>query len=120
MKDLRKISLTSEFSLIYEGIIKDWVMTDIAPNIDSSQYANRKGTGTEHLMIKFMDKLLKLLDNNNNCSAVIASLVDWASAFERQDPTLAIQKFIKMGGQVLCHTIARQLPHQQRDASPVQ
>ena len=72
-------------------------MTDIAPNIDSSQYANQKGTGTEHLMINFMDKLLKLLDKNNNCSAVIASLVDWASAFDRQDPTLAIQKFIKMG-----------------------
>ena len=56
------------------------------------RYANQKGTGTEHLMINFMDKLLKLLDNNSNCSAVIASLVDWASAFDRQDPTLAIQK----------------------------
>ena len=37
IKDLRKISLTSEFSLIYEGIIKDWIMTDITPNKDSMQ-----------------------------------------------------------------------------------
>ena len=29
--------------------------------------------------------------------AVIASLVDWASAFDRQDATKAIEKFIKMG-----------------------
>ena len=97
LEDLRKISLTSEYSLIFEGILKDWIMEDIAPNIDSAQYGNQKGTSTEHLMVNLMDKLLKLLDNNNNCSAVIASLVDWSSAFDRQDPTLGMQKFIKMG-----------------------
>ena len=97
IKDLRKISLTSEFSLTFEGIIKDCIMEDIAPNKDTSQYGNQKGTSTEHLMVNLMDMILKLLDNNNNCSAVIASLVDWVAAFDRQDPTLAIQKFIKMG-----------------------
>ena len=97
LKHLRKISLTSEYSLVFEGFIKDWIMEDIAPKIDRSQYGNQKGTSTEHLMVNLMDKILKLLDNNNNCSAVIASLVDWASAFDRQDPTLAIEKFIKMG-----------------------
>ena len=97
MKDLRKISLTSEFSLVFEGILKDWIMEDIGPKVDSSQYGNRKGTSTEHLMVKLMDKLLQLLDKNNNCSAVIASLVDWANAFDRQDSTKAIEKFIKMG-----------------------
>ena len=97
LKDLRKISLTSEYSLVFEGIIKDWIMEDISPKIDRSQYGNQKGTSTEHMMVKLMDKILRLLDNNNNCSAVIASLVDWASAFDRQDPTLAIEKFIKMG-----------------------
>ena len=40
---------------------------------------------------------MDLLDKNNNHSAVIASLVDWASAFDRQDATLAIKKFIQMG-----------------------
>ena len=97
MKDLRKISLTSEYSLIFEGIIKEWVLQDKAPKVDASQYGNQKGTSTEHLMVNLMDKLLRLLDNNNTCSAVIASLVDWASAFDKQDPTLGIQKFIKMG-----------------------
>ena len=41
--------------------------------------------------------ILQLLDNNSNKSAIIASLVDWSSAFDRQDSTLAIQKFIKLG-----------------------
>ena len=97
LKHLRKISLTSKYSLAFEVFIKDWIMVDMAPKIDSSQYGNQKGTSTEHLMVNLMDKLLRLLDNNNNRSAVIASLVDWASAFDPQDPTLAIEKFIKMG-----------------------
>ena len=49
LKDLRKISLTSEFSLIYEGIMKDWIMQDIGPNIDEAQYGNQSKTSTEHL-----------------------------------------------------------------------
>ena len=97
LKDLRKISLTSEYSLVFEGIIKDWILEDISPKIDRSQYGNQKGISTEHMMVNLMDKLLRLLDNNNTCSAVLAAMVDWASAFDRQDPTLAIQKFLKMG-----------------------
>ena len=54
-------------------------------------------TSTEHLIVKLMDKILRLLDNNTNKSAVIASMLDWSSAFDRQDPTLAIEKFLKMG-----------------------
>ena len=97
LKDLRKISLTSEFSLVFEGFIKDWIMEDIAKNVDRSQFGNQKGTSTEHLLVKLMDKILGLIDKNPNRSAVIASMLDWASAFDRQDPTLAIKKFIKMG-----------------------
>ena len=63
LKDLRKISLTSEYSLVFEGIIKDWIMQDI----------------------------------DNNCSIVIAAMLEWSVAFDRQDPTLAIEKFIKIG-----------------------
>ena len=97
IKDLRKISLTSEFSLVFEGFIKDWIMEDIAPKIDKSQYGNQKGTSTEHLIVKLMDRILRLLDTNKTQSAVIASMLDWSAAFDRQDPTLAIEKFLKMG-----------------------
>ena len=69
-------------------------MEDIAPKIDKSQYGNQKGTSTEHLIVKLMDRILRLLDNNNTQSAVIASMLDWSSAF---DPSLAIEKFLKMG-----------------------
>ena len=81
LKDLRKISLTSEFSLIFEGIFKDWILADISPKIDSSQFGNQKGTSTEHLMVKLMDRILRLIDQNPNRSAVLATLLDWSSAF---------------------------------------
>ena len=96
LKDLRKISLTSEYSLGFEGLIKDWILEDISPSIDSGQYGNQKGTSTEHLLVNLMDRILKFIDQNPNRSAVIASMLDWSSAFDRQDPTLAIQKFLQV------------------------
>ena len=97
LSDLRKISLTSEFSLIFEGIMKYWILNDIAPKIDSAQYGDQKGTSTEHLLVNLMDRILKLIDQNPDRSAAISYMLDWASAFERQDVTLGIKKFLKMG-----------------------
>ena len=88
--------MTSEFSLIFEGIIKDWMMIDIGPKIDPAQHRNQKNTSTEHHLVKLMDKILKLIDQHPNRSAVIATMLDWSSAFDRQDPTLAIKKFLEM------------------------
>ena len=96
LKDLHKIALTSEFSLVFEGIIKEWITEDISPNIDKSQYGNKKGTGTEHLLIRLMDQILGLLDKHKG-SAIIASMLDWSSAFDRQDSTLAVKKFLEIG-----------------------
>ena len=55
------------------------------------------GLGTEHMIVCLLDRLLRLLDTHPNKSAVIASSLDWSAAFDRQDPTLAIIKFIKIG-----------------------
>ena len=48
-------------------------------------------------MVNFIDRIQYLLGRYPDKSAVIATSLDWAAAFDRQDPTLAIQKFIKMG-----------------------
>ena len=53
--------------------------------------------GTEHMIVCYIDRILQLLDTHTDKAAVIATSLDWASAFDRQDPTLAILKFIKMG-----------------------
>ena len=97
IKDLRKISCTSDYSKLYEGFLKDWVTEDIYNNLDIGQFGGRKGTGTEHMIVCILDRILKLLDTHPDKSAVIAASLDWTAAFDRQDPTLAIKTFIDMG-----------------------
>jgi hypothetical protein len=97
IKDLRKISGTSDYSKVFEGFLKDWIMEDVGKNIDIGQYGGQPGIGTEHLVVCLMDRVLKLLDTHHDKSAVIMTCLDWSAAFDRQDPTLAIKKFIKLG-----------------------
>ena len=97
VRDLRKISSTSDFSKVMEGFIKDWIVSDVFGKIDSGQYGGQAGKGTEHMMVMLVDRILKLLDSTDDPAAVLAAMVDWSNAFDRQDPTLAIKKFIKLG-----------------------
>ena len=71
-------------------------MDDISKNVDS-QYGGLPGTGTEHMMVCLVDRILKMLDSTTDSAAVIASMVDSKNAFDRQDPTLAIKNFIDLG-----------------------
>ena len=95
--DLRKISCTSDYSKCFEVFLKEWIMEDVCDNIDIGQFGGQPGIGTEHMIVCFMDRILQLLDTHPDRSAVIATCLDWSAAFDRQDPTLAILKFIKMG-----------------------
>ena len=72
-------------------------MEDVWKNIDNGQYGGQAGIGTEHLLVCFIDRIQYLLDNYTDKSAGIATCLDWSAAFDRQDPTLAIIKFLKMG-----------------------
>ena len=72
-------------------------MEDITPNIDMGQFGGQAVMGTEHMLVCLVNRILTLLDNNTDPTVVIAAMVDWASAFDRQDPTLGIKKFLKMG-----------------------
>ena len=59
--------------------------------------ASTAGIGTEHLVVCLLDRVLQLLDRNTDRSAVLMTSLDWSSAFDSQDPTIAIKKFIKLG-----------------------
>ena len=97
VKDLRKICSTSDYSKLFEGIIKIWILEDIQQNIDPSQFGDQKGTGTEHLIIRFLDRILRILDSAGGRAAVIAASADWCEAFDRQDPSIMVAKFITLG-----------------------
>ena len=96
LKDVRKIASTSDYSKIFEGFLKDWILEDIADNMNLSQYGGKKGVGTEHMIVNLVDRILKLLDGPES-TAVIKTCADWNDAFSRVDPTEAIQKFILIG-----------------------
>ena len=72
-------------------------MEDIYDNLDIGQYGGQTGTGTEHTIVCLIDMVLKLLDKHHDRSAVIMTSLDWSAAFDRQNPTIAIQKFIQLG-----------------------
>ena len=80
-----------------EGIIKDNILEDIESKIDKSQFGGRKGVGTEHLIVRFVDRILQLLESSQGRTSVVSAAVDWEAAFDRIDPTLAISKFLSLG-----------------------
>ena len=67
--------------------------------IDPSQFGNEKGLGIQHYLVKMINQILTILDSNNDEEkyAVIASLVDWSKAFDRQNHKLGVDSFIRNG-----------------------
>ena len=97
--DLRKIACTKNLSKVYEALLSETIIKDISPNIDKAQYGNKKGLSTTHYLVNMINRILTIVDSNSNSEkyAVVAQLIDWSKAFDRQDATLGIQSFIKCG-----------------------
>ena len=97
--DLRRISGTKNLSKLYEALLSETIVRDIASSIDPCQFGNEKGLSTTHYLVKMINQILTILDTNNEQEkyAVIAQFIDWSKAFDRQDATLGIQNFIKSG-----------------------
>ena len=48
------------------------------------------------MIVCMMDRILKLLETTEGRAAVISSQYDWSNAYERQNPSKTIQKFISL------------------------
>ena len=96
IKDTRKISCLSDYCKVFEGFLKKWILDDISKSESFSQFGGKKGIGAEHMLVCMVDRILKLLDTREGRALVISSQNDWANAFDRQDPTKKVQKFIWM------------------------
>ena len=73
------------------------MLSDMKDKLDKSQYGNQKGVSIQHYLVKFIDTVLKNLDNNSkgDIFAALATFIDWKQAFNRQDPKLGIESFIE-------------------------
>ena len=96
---LRKIAVTKNFSKIVEHIIAEFMLLDMKDSRDPSQYGNEKGLSVQHYLVNMLNKILTALDKNSEkeAYAVIANLIDWNQAFDRQCPKLIIESFIENG-----------------------
>ena len=80
-------------------MVTELIISDMASNLDPSQYANQKGLSLQHYLIKMIDRILSDTDNNSRgeVNAVLATLYDWKEAFPRQCPKLGVEAFMKCG-----------------------
>ena len=93
--DLRPISLTAFFSKVMEHFIVSWLMEIIGQKMDFRQYGGTRGNSINHYLIEFINFILYQQESNSR--AVLACLVDFAKAFNRQDHNVLITKLSDMG-----------------------
>ena len=94
--DLRPIALTFFFSKVMEQFVVMWLLDIIGDKIDFRQYGGMKGNSTSHYLIELINFILYNQDNIEP-TAVLACLVDFSKAFNRQDHSILITKLSDMG-----------------------
>ena len=94
--DLRPISLTAFFSKVTEHFVVMWLMWFIKDKIDFRQYGGLKGNSITHYLIEFINFILSCQDSTDQI-AVLAVMVDFSKAFNRQNHNLLITKLSDMG-----------------------
>ena len=99
LEQLRPISNLPICNKIQEAIISDLIISDMKTKMDPTQYGNQRQTSIQHYLIKMMNRIVTSVDNNSRgeVNAVLATFVDWKSAYSRQCHTLGVRSFIKNG-----------------------
>ena len=94
--DLRIISLTPFFSKTFEQLVLDWLLKYVDNQLDSSQYGGRKGTSINHYLIDLITFILYNQDLHET-RAVLATMIDFSKAFNRQNHLILVTKLSDMG-----------------------
>ena len=94
--DLRPISLTPFFSKVAEQFVVKWLLEHIGDKIDFRQYGGLRGNSITHYIIEFIHFILSCQDNQDQ-TAILACMVDFSKAFNRQNHNLIITKLSDMG-----------------------
>ena len=93
---LRIISLTSFFSKTLENLVIKWLLEFIGDKMDPKQFGGQKGNSITHYLIEFVNFILYNQDMTNP-NAVLALMVDFSKAFNRQDHNTLITILSDMG-----------------------
>ena len=93
--DLRPISLTPFFSKVTEHFVVMLLMKFIGDKIDFRQYGGIKGNSITHYLIELINFILINQDSTDQ-TAILACMVDFSKAFNRQNHNLLITKLSDM------------------------
>ena len=93
--DLRPISMTAFFSKIMEQFVVTWLLEIIGHKMDFRQYGGTRGNSICHYLIEFINFILH--EQESESTAVLACLVDFSKAFNRQDHNTLITKLNDLG-----------------------
>ena len=93
---LRIISLTSFNSKLFESFVIDWLMEFVGDKLDWGQYGGIKGHSISHYLIEFTNFILYNMDMKNP-RAVLAMMIDFSKAFNRQNHNKLIQILSDIG-----------------------
>ena len=94
--DLRPISLTNFFSKVTENFVVMWLLEYIGDKLDFRQYGGIRGNSVTHYLVEFINFILLNQDSTDQ-TAILACMVDFSKAFNRQNHNLLITKLSDMG-----------------------
>ena len=94
--DLIQISLTDFFSKITENFVVNWLLQYIGDKIDIRQYGGIRGNSVTHYLVELLNFILLNQDSTDQ-TAILACMVDFSKAFNRQNHNLLITKLSDMG-----------------------
>ena len=86
LSDFRPISQSINFAKATDKILSAYIINDMAPTRDPSQYGNETGLSINHLLVNMLHKILQALDKNSEKEkmAVLLTMIDYKRAFENQ------------------------------------
>ena len=93
--DLRPISLTPFCSKVTEHFVVMWLLEHIEHLIDIRQYGGIKANSITHYLIEFLNFILSNQESKVP-TAILACLIDFSKAFNRQNHNIVITKLSDM------------------------
>ena len=94
--ELRIISLTNYFSKVFEQFVIDWLLKYVSDKLDLCQFGGIKGSSISHYLIELTNFVLYNQDLKNP-QAVMALMVDFSKAFNRQNHNILIKILHELG-----------------------
>ena len=93
--DIRPISMTTLWSKILESYVATFTLQESGKNWKNSQFGGRKGTSTDHVLIKIWDDILTNLDNGSK--AVVLSGIDFSKSFSKCSYQEILKAYVRLG-----------------------